>query len=171
MPVITFRPAHASDAPVLSGLIGSFLSEFTVNPDGSGAEPFLASVSADAEAGYIADSRYHYVVAEQDGALAGFAATRDQSHLFALFVARACQGLGLGRLLWQRVASAAMAMRDFELFTLNATQRALPVYQRFGFEAVASPVQAHGICFVPMQAPVTRVQALLAMPPGRGGLP
>ena len=53
-----FRRARPEDAGAISGLIVSFLNAFTVDPNGTGAETFVASVSAEAERSYIISDRY-----------------------------------------------------------------------------------------------------------------
>ena len=97
-----FRTGSPVDAEVIAGLIASFQSELTDDPSGAGAEEFLASVSLRAERQLLSSERYRYFVAYSDSQLAGFIAIRDGSHLFHLFVDRAYQRQGLGRLLWQQ---------------------------------------------------------------------
>ncbi|WP_158229235.1 GNAT family N-acetyltransferase [Collimonas sp. PA-H2] len=142
------RLAHAGDAAAISALIRQFTREFTISPNGSGAEQFLASVSADAETGYISDPRYHYITACAGELLAGFIAVRDRSHVFHLFVAPQFQHQGLATRLWHAALAAAPEIRAF---TVNSSPAALPVYQRFGFAPIGSRVEMHGICFVPMR--------------------
>src|SRR5213592_1898623 len=96
------RVGLPSDAEVVAGLIASFQSELTDDPSGSGAERFLASVSVEAEREYLASERYRYLLAFSTSELAGFISIRDGSHLAHLFVARAHQGKGLGRRLWEQ---------------------------------------------------------------------
>jgi len=143
-----FRPARHDDATDISALIQLFLHEFTISADGSGAEQFLASVTAEAEAGYIANSRYRYITAFAGDVLAGFIAIRDRSHIFHLFVAPAFQRKGLAARLWQAELELAP---DLEFFTVNSSPFALPVYERFGFVKAGPQVEMHGICFVPMR--------------------
>lgn len=143
-----FRPAHAGDAAAISALIRQFAHEFTISADGSGAEQFLASVSTEAEAGYIADPRYRYIATYAGDALAGFIAMRDRSHVFHLFVAPQFQRLGLATRLWHAALASAPGLADF---TVNSSPAALPVYQRFGFAPTGAQVEMHGIRFVPMR--------------------
>lgn len=143
-----FRPAHSDDAAAISALVRLFTCEFTVNPDGSGAEEFLASVSTEAEAGYISDPRYLYLTAFAGDVLAGFIAIRDRCHVFHLFVAPQFQRQGLATRLWQ---AALSAVPDLENLTVNSSPSALPLYERFGFVKTGPQVEMHGICFVPMR--------------------
>ena len=77
---MNLRPGTVADAGPVAELIASFQSELTVDPSGAGAERYLASVSPRAEREYLESPRYFYIVAEQDGAIAGFIAIRDNSH-------------------------------------------------------------------------------------------
>jgi GNAT superfamily N-acetyltransferase len=150
------RPARIHDASAISALILSFSHEFTVEPEGAGAEQFLASVSAEAESGYIGDQRYQYIVAIEGARLVGFIAIRDRSHVFHLFVAAERQRQGLATRLWDAALSAARDARNSQCFTVNSSRIAVPVYERFGFRVSGEPVEKHGICFVPMQMSLGR---------------
>src|SRR5205814_9879817 len=97
-----FRTGSPSDAEAIAGLIASFQGDRTNDPSGAGAERYLASVSVQAEREYLASARYRYLLAYSGSQLAGFIAIRDGSHLFHLFVERAHQRQGIGRLLWER---------------------------------------------------------------------
>lgn len=123
----------------------------TVDPDGAGAEEFFASVSAESERSYILAERYAFLVAEEDGRLAGFVAVRDRAHLYHLFVAPGYQRRGLARELWRRARAAAEADGPVGEFTVNSSLAAVPVYERFGFERTSGPVRTHGIAFIPMK--------------------
>jgi GNAT superfamily N-acetyltransferase len=146
-----FRRASPEDAGAVSGLIVSFLNALTVDPNGTGAEQFLASVSTEAEESYILSDRYHYLVAEAEGDLAGFIAMQDKTHVFHLFVSPKYQRRGLARELWQKARDAAGPHDVAREFTVNSSLLAVPVYERFGFERVAAPVQKHGVSFVRMR--------------------
>jgi GNAT superfamily N-acetyltransferase len=146
-----FRRASPEDAEAISSLIVMFREAFTADPNGAGAEKFLASVSTDAEKGYILSDRYDYVIAETEGELAGFIAMRDKTHLFHLFVSLKYQRRGLATELWQRVREAAGPRQVSRVFTVNSSLSAVPVYERLGFKRVSAPVQEHGISFIRMQ--------------------
>ncbi|HRC84423.1 MAG TPA: GNAT family N-acetyltransferase [Thermoanaerobaculia bacterium] len=148
---MNFRPATTSDAAGVSALIGSFLLEYTVDPTGAGAEEFLATVSEEAERGYIASPNIEFLVAEEGSTLAGFIAIRDHSHVFHLFVDRRFQGRGLARELWERARSRALEAGGDGAFTVNSSPRAVPVYGRFGFVESGSRIEKHGIAVFPMR--------------------
>lgn len=145
-----FRAGSPSDAEAIAQLIASFQSELTDDPAGAGAEEYVASVSVQAERGYLASERYRYLLAYLDPQLAGFIAIRDGCHLFHLFVDRSHQRQGIARRLWEEALRKLCAA---ESFTVNSSLSAVPVYQAFGF-VPAGPIQSmHGISFLPMRRP------------------
>ena len=87
--------ASVDDAPAISRLITAVAHYFTLHPQGVGAEDFLKTVSAPALASYIADPRFAYFKAVENGTLAGVVAVRDGSHLYHLFVDASFQRRGL----------------------------------------------------------------------------
>ena len=145
------RPATIDDAAAISALVLGVSSFFTVSPDGSGAEEFLATVAPDAIGGYLALERFAYRVAEEDGVLAGVVAIRDNAHLYHLFVAPAHHGRGLARRLWNEAMNAALRAGNPGEFTVNSSLYAVPVYERFGFRPTGPRVDEHGIAYVPMK--------------------
>ncbi|MBB2483903.1 GNAT family N-acetyltransferase [Mitsuaria sp. WAJ17] len=154
MNTLQLREGRAEDATAISALIAQLAPAFFLSPDGAGTEPFRTSVSETAEAGYLADPRYRFWLLEaQDGALAGFIASRDKGHLFHLFVAPAWQGQGLSRRLWQAMQEGAAAAGHRGPFTVNASLPAMAVYEHFGFVAEGPVQQVHGLAFQPMRHP------------------
>lgn len=145
------RPATAGDAAGISALILGVSRFFTLHPDGEGAEAFLANLSPDAIGRYLASPAFAYRVAEEDGALAGVVAIRDNTHLHHLFVASAHHGRGLARRLWDAAQNAALAAGNSGEFTVNSSIYAIPVYERFGFQPTGPRVEQNGIAFVPMK--------------------
>jgi ribosomal protein S18 acetylase RimI-like enzyme len=142
---LIITPARAIDAPAISALICDLLPFMTLDPGGAGAERFIGTLRTPAIAGYVLDERYRYLAGWLDGQLAGVVAVRDGTHLFHLFVARALQGRGLARQLWQ-------AVRDDRIgFSVNASLYALPLYEKLGFVATAGQVEADGVAYVPMR--------------------
>lgn len=142
--------ATVDDAPAISRLIGSVARFFTLQPDGAGAEDFLKTISPESVAGYLADPRFAYFKAVENGTLAGVVAVRDGSHLYHLFVDESFQRQGLSRQLWDH-ARAALQEANPGYFIVNSTPYAQAVYERFGFVANGPRVETHGIAFVPMR--------------------
>ena len=78
--------------------------------------------------------------------LVGYLAMRRPSHLYHLFVSQQHQGKGLARTLWQYAMSQCQA----DVYTLNSSLFALPVYRKFGFIESAEAGEKDGIGFQPM---------------------
>ena len=145
------RSATEADAERISSLIHSLSGPFFLFPDGSGAEPFLESLTEQAIRGYISASNFSYLVAELENELVGVVALRDNSHLYHLFIAQAHQGRGLGRSLWLLVKQAAIRAGNGGLFTVNSSLNAIPVYLSFGFIPSGPKIEKHGVAYVPMR--------------------
>lgn len=145
------RPGTPDDAAAIADLIASFQRELTDHPDGTGADQYLASVSAQAERAYLESNRYTYIVAEYEGNMPGFIALRDVSHVFHLFVAREHQRLGVARRLWLEAKAKAREVAAPKHFTVNSSLLAVPVYRSFGFEPAGEVASVHGISFLPMR--------------------
>lgn len=153
------RSGTANDAEAIAALIASFQPELTDNPDGAGAESYLASVSGQAERRYLESPRYTYIVAEREGAMLGFIALRDVSHVFHLFVARDYQRTGVARRLWREAKAQALKTSAPRQFTVNSSLRAVATYRAFGFEPAGEVVSVHGISFMPMRLHVPENEA------------
>lgn len=143
--------ALTSDAEEISTLITELSGPFFISPLRVGAEPFLASVSVQAERQYLSSSNFLFYVAREDTKLAGFVALRDNSHLFHLFVAKQYQGKGLSKKLWNIVKLQAVKTGNQGFFTVNASLNAIPAYQKFGFITKGGVQRTHGIAFQAMQ--------------------
>jgi GNAT superfamily N-acetyltransferase len=148
-----FRTGLPADAEAIAALIASFQSELTDDPSGAGAEEYLASVSKEAERGYLASERYRYFLAYSDSQLAGFIAIRDGCHLFHLFVERSHQRRGIARRLWERALRELCTAGSDGGFTVNSSLSAVPVYNAFGFVPAGSIQNKHGVSFLPMRRP------------------
>jgi GNAT superfamily N-acetyltransferase len=144
------RLGSLTDANALAALIQSFQPALTIDPTGAGAEEYLASVSEEAEARYLSSPRYAYLVAEDEGAIIGFIALRDNGHVYHMFVHSARQHEGIARALWNQAREAALLSGNPGAFTVNSSMVAVPVYRSFGFVPDGAAVQTHGIAFQPM---------------------
>ena len=154
----TLRAGTPDDAAAIAALIASYADDLVL--DRAQAAPYLASVSEEAERGYLASPRYRYVVAEVVGiddrpdagrrGLAGFIAMRDTTHLFHLFVERSWHRRGLARVLWSHVRGEIDAAQPPRRHTVNSSLMAVPVYRAFGFAEIGPVMHGHGIAYVPM---------------------
>jgi len=145
------RPADAADASAISGLILSLQPYLTIEPDGSGAEEFLVSLSPDIIRRNLQDEKYCYQLAFDGEALAGVVAVRDNTHLFSLYVGSPWHGQGLGKRLWEVARDAALARGNPGSFTVNSSTFAEAMYRHLGFGATGPVAEMHGIRFIPMR--------------------
>jgi GNAT superfamily N-acetyltransferase len=144
------QSASPADAEEISALIVALSKPFYLSPSRAGAEPFLASISPEAQRGYISASNFAYYVAKADAGLAGVVAVRDNAHLFHLFVAKPYQGRGLASTLWGVAKRAALQAGNPGEFTVNSSLNAVPIYERFGFSRRGEVQRMHGVAFQPM---------------------
>ena len=141
--------ASVADAEEISALIAGLSEPFFLSPSREGAEPFLASIGAEAQRGYLAAGNFWYRVARSGGRIVGVVALRDNAHLF---VAEHFQGQGLATRLWQRVESEALRAGNPGTFTVNASLNAVPLYEKFGFAREGEVQRVHGVSFQPMRS-------------------
>ena len=147
------RRAVPGDAANISALILASADKLTIHPDGSGAAEFLATLAPGAIEGYIRAANFRYWAGTIDGELAGVVAMRDYTHLYHLFVAPEHQRRGMGAQLWAHARGDALAHADVQVFTVNASLYAAPVYRAFGFQDTGPTVEVNGIAFIPMRSP------------------
>ncbi|MGT2432651.1 GNAT family N-acetyltransferase [Cupriavidus basilensis] len=145
--------------PQSARLATSVAHYFTIKASGEGAESFLASLSPDSIAGYVASPRFDYRVAYRGQQLAGVIAMRDGSHLFHLFVAPHMHRTGVAGQLWQVASHTAMVSGGVREFTVNSSPFATVVYERFGFRSVGPRAETRGIAYVPMRLAVEEAGA------------
>ena len=147
---ITVREAAVSDAAAVSRLILDLLGFVVADPSSREGEAFAATVTPTSVAERIAAPGFRCWVAETGGALAGFIAVRDGSHLYHLFVDVRCHRHGVARVLWQHARASLPACT----FTVNALLSAVPVYERFGFVPAGPPQTSEGLSFMAMTCTV-----------------
>lgn len=144
------RTASAGDADAISRLIVPLVEKYIVWPfepeDGS---RLLDKMTAEAVTGYIAEG-YRYHVAEQGGEIVGVAATRDNAHLYHLFVADSAQRQGLATALWETARDACLATGNPGEFTVNASRYAEGFYRQLGFERVRER-RDDGVAYIEMR--------------------
>lgn len=134
MPV-PFRIRLATEAD--AGAIGVLVRRATrqdVLPDQSAraAAHLLAGMTARAERARIREGK-RYFVAEVDRRIVGVVATRDDKHVFRLFVSRRWRRRGIAAALFRRAVADARRRAGTRTFTLNASKFAVEAYLRLGF--------------------------------------
>lgn len=144
------REATQEDAHAISDLIARVVETFLAPElSAEGQTNLLASMAPARVRQYLHDGfRYH--VYEEQGEILGVVATRDERHLFNLFVAERAQRRGIARLLWEVARKACLDAGGDGSFTVNSSRYAVSVYERLGFKRNGSDVTKDGITCVPM---------------------
>jgi GNAT superfamily N-acetyltransferase len=148
---LQIREAVKADAGNIAGLIGEVAHYFLAEPGGQGAEGFLATLTRPAIEGLIDNSSYVYLVGFTGDRLAGAAAIRDGTHVHHLFVHPEFQRQGIARALWRALQTSAAQQGSSQVFTVNSSLFAVPVYASFGFVAEAAPQTRNGVLYQPMR--------------------
>jgi len=145
------RPLIAADLPACARLLRASAIEFIVHESSrEGACTFLRENDEAGLRGYVA-AGHVYHVAEDNGEIAGFIAIRADSHVFHLFIDKRWHRRGLARRLWHSAHDAALERGGDGVFTVNASNHAVPVYAAFGFERSAPTQCVKGLYFNPMR--------------------
>ncbi len=113
------------------------------------ASTFVRDNDAQALRRLVADG-YRYHLAEIDGQLAGFIGMRERRHVYHLFVAAPYQRRGVGRRLWEHARQVATNSGGEGVFTVNASNFAVPMYENLGFVRAAAMQTKNGLAFNPM---------------------
>lgn len=148
---LRIRLATPEDARAIGNLVRRGTRR-DVLPDQSAAAGayLLTTMAARAERERIREG-YRYHVAEIDGSVVGVVATRDDRHLYRLFVAARFQRRGIARALWRRALADCRRRAETRIFTVNASARAVPAYLRMGFVATGrAEVKGPGVVTTPM---------------------
>jgi ribosomal protein S18 acetylase RimI-like enzyme len=141
--------AH-DEIPAVAALLESLAHEHIIRefaPDAR--ELFLAKNNADSIRELVRKGfRYH--VAVVNDRIVAFVGTRDNSHLYHLFVANEFQRQGLGRRLWDMARAECIAAGHRGPFTVNSSNNAVAVYEKFGFARSGPAKDMGGVLYNPM---------------------
>jgi GNAT superfamily N-acetyltransferase len=147
---MNIRALHEADIPAVADLLAVLAQAFILHDTPSEARAaFLAQHDAHGVRRML-DGGAVYHVADIDGAIAGFIALRDHTHVFHLFVAQAHHRKGIASALWHVARNAAQDAGNPGRFTVNASNCALAVYEAFGFVRTAPMQTTNSISFNPM---------------------
>lgn len=140
-----------ADVPAAAALMRALSLEFFLHEVSPEAATFFTSENDEAGLrGFMAAGTAYYA-AIIDDALVGFIAVRENKHLFHMFVSKDHHGKGVARALWRHARQQALARGNPGQFTVNASNYAVPVYERMGFVRTAPTQCKNGIYFNPMQ--------------------
>jgi len=134
------RLATEADAAAIGVLVRRTTRQ-DVLPDQSAraAAHLLAGMTARAERQRIREGK-RYFVAEVDGRIVGVGATRDDRHVFRLFVTRRWRRRGIAAALFRRIVADCRRRSGTRTFTLNASKFAVEAYLRLGFRITGRAV-------------------------------
>jgi GNAT superfamily N-acetyltransferase len=144
------RPLTPDDIPACAALLRCAAQDFILHestPEDGAA--FLAGQGEAAMRGFFADG-YAYHGLEVEGVLAGFIAVRGRSHVYSLYVDSRFHRRGIARRLWETALEAALDPAHPGVFTVNASNHALPFYAALGFVPTA-PTQEGIVRYTPMR--------------------
>jgi Acetyltransferases len=145
------RLATTEDAPAIGQLVYSLSAKYIASQfSEEGARNLLGSMELPAVEGYW-ESGYRYHLAEDDGVLVGVVSTRDNMHLYHLFVAESHQRRGLAKELWRVAWEACIAAGNPGEVTVNSSSLALPFYRKLGFVEVGPQENRRGVISIPMR--------------------
>ena len=94
---------------------------------------------------------FRFYVAESEGQIAGVAAIRSNAHLYYLFVGKRHQRAGLARRLLSQVVEDSLAGGNPGRFTVNASNHAVPAYEKLGFRRTEPTKNSDGVQYNPME--------------------
>ena len=145
------RPSTAADLRDCARLLRASAIEFIVHASPvESACTFLRENDEAGLRGYLAAGHVYHVALDATD-IAGFIAIRDNSHVFHLFVDKRWHRQGLARRLWHSARDAAVERGGSGVFTVNASNHAVPAYEAFGFERTAPTQCVKGLYFNPMR--------------------
>ena len=149
---IAFRDGRPGDGAAVAGLFrDSFVATFAHLYSDEDLGTFLAGVHPQAFEAELADPRFAFRLAEENGALAGFAklgpddlpdAGPDSIELYQLYVLEPWKGRGIATALmdWAIGAARARGASELRLTVYIDNHRARRFYERHGFEEVGKYV-------------------------------
>jgi GNAT superfamily N-acetyltransferase len=148
---IAYRAATAADLPAIDALFrSSFSDTFAHLYKPEDLALFFADFTPEAWAEEFADPSYGWLLAEEDGQLAGFvklgppsvpvASRADRLELRQIYIDKAWHGQGIAPVLmdWAIGEAKARGVHELYLTVYVDNHRARKVYDRYGFQPVGS---------------------------------
>ena len=148
---VRIRSGALADAPRISEFVCELSREF-ITPEFPVAAQhrFLQDHSEEKVKERLAGD-FRFYVAEDDGRIAGVAAVRANAHLYYLFVGKRHQRAGLARRLLRQVVEESLALGNPGKFTVNASNHAVPAYEKLGFQRTEPTKNSDGVLYNPME--------------------
>ncbi len=144
------RALTPDDIPAVASLLESLAREHILHEFTPEAREAFLSKNNASSLRQLVEKGFRYHVGTVNGRIVGFVGTRDNTHLYHLFVANEFQRQGMGRRLWNTARAECMARGNRGAFTVNSSNNAIAVYERLGF-ACSGPAQSmDGVIYNPM---------------------
>jgi putative acetyltransferase len=134
MPKPALRPALPQDMPVLAEIFAASVQELAIEDYGENQVAAWAAQADDVDAFAERLSGQLTLVATLDHSPVGFASMRDNSHIEMLYVHPAAARQGVGTALCDALEKLAAA-RGIKRVTVDASDTAVPLFQRRGYSA------------------------------------
>jgi GNAT superfamily N-acetyltransferase len=148
---LAIRPIQPDDIEPVALRLRDLATEFITREfEPAARQHFLSRNDAGAIRERI-EKGFRYHVAEIEGELAGFVGTRDNKHLYHLFVAKRLHRRGIGRKMWDVAKAACEEAGHRGDFTVNSSNNSVPVYERWGFTRSGPMVNSDGVLYNPMK--------------------
>ena len=153
---MNIQSATRNHAPEISALLTKLSIDHIVDSfSDEGRNNMLNSMTVEAIEGFF-DQGFRYHVGIEDGQVIAVAGTRDDSHLFHLFVEDSHQGKGYASKLWSVAKQACLQSgKNPGYFTVNSSLNSQDVYKHWGFEPIAGIREGGGVRDLPMRMEVS----------------
>jgi len=148
---LSIRAGTIADAARISKFVCGLSEEFIVAEFPVHAQAAFLKDHSEAKVKERLSGDFRFYVAETNDGIAGVAAIRSNAHLFYLFVCKPHHRTGLARRLWSQVMTESLALGNPGRFTVNASNYALPAYERLGFRRTDPTKDMEGVLYNPME--------------------
>jgi GNAT superfamily N-acetyltransferase len=148
---IGIRAGMLADALPISEFVCALSREFITPEFPAAAQASFLRDHSEAKVKERLAGDFRFYVAEEVGEIAGVAAIRSNAHLYYLFVGKRHQRAGLARRLLTQVVEGSVARGNPGKFTVNASNHAVPAYEKLGFRRIEPTRNTDGILYNPME--------------------
>ncbi len=151
-PSMHIQTGSRNQAAEISALLTQLSTDHIAGGFGvEGQTNLLNSMTPAAIAGFF-DQGFRYHVGVVDEQIVGVVATRDNCHLFHLFVQDGYQGRGYASALWAVAKQACLdSGKNPGYFTVNSSLNAQAVYKHWGFRPIGGIREGGGVKDLPMK--------------------
>jgi len=142
------RRANSSDSQVLSELVlASSLSVRASDFTDEGWRLLEKTNTVEAFKARFESANYFALICEVDAIAAGYFGVIDNEKIDHMFVLSEYRNKGIASSLWAEVQTICSKSGKGHYYWVRSSSYAEPVYESFGFRAVAERQQANGISF------------------------